>query len=79
MSLQIANGSASRICCRQSTPQEGNADARQMEQLLKLYQPMLTKQATIGGVLDQDVYSELCDEFVSAVREFRAPDLEGMV
>ena len=40
---------------------------------------MLTKQATIGGVLDQDVYSELCDEFVSAVREFRAPDLEGMV
>ena len=56
-----------------------SGDDLAMEQLLKLYQPMLTKQATIGGVLDQDVYSELCDEFVSSVREFRAPDLEGMV
>lgn len=55
-----------------------SGDDLAMEQLLKLYQPMLTKQATIDGVLDQDVYSELCDEFVSAVREFRAPDLEGM-
>ena len=56
-----------------------SGDNLAMEQLLKLYQPMLTKQATIDCVLDQDVYSELCDEFVSAVREFRAPDLEGMV
>ena len=55
-----------------------SGDDLAMEQLLKLYQPMLTKQATIDGVVDQDVYSELCDEFVCAVREFRAPDLEGM-
>ena len=55
-----------------------SGDDLAMEQLLKLYQPMLTKQATIDGVVDQDAYSELCDEFVSAVREFRAPDLEGM-
>ena len=44
-----------------------SGDDLAMEQLLKLYQPMLTKQATIDGVLDQDVYSELCDEFVGAV------------
>ena len=49
-----------------------SGDNLAMEQLLKLYQPMLTKQSTIDGVVDQDVYSELCDEFVSAVREFRA-------
>ena len=55
-----------------------SGDDLAMEQLLKLYQPMLTKQSTIDGVVDQDIYSELCDECVCAVREFRAPDLEGM-
>ena len=55
-----------------------SGDDLAMEQLLKLYQPMLTKQSTIDGVVDQDIYSELCDEFACAVREFRTPDLEGM-
>ena len=45
------------------------------EQLLKLYNPLLIRESTIDGALDQEIYNELCTELLCASRQFRKPIL----
>jgi hypothetical protein len=49
--------------------QKGEQDA--MEQLLMMYQPLLMKEAIVNGVLNEDLYQELCIVFVRCVRQFQ--------
>ena len=50
-------------------------DSVATEQLLKLYNPLLIRESMIDGIFDQELYSELCAELVSAARQFRKPTL----
>lgn len=49
--------------------QKNEQDA--MEQLLMMYQPLLMKEAIVNGVLNEDLYQELCIVFVRCVRQFQ--------
>ena len=49
--------------------QKNEQDA--MEQLLMMYQPLLMKEAIVNGVLNEDLYQELCIVFVRYVRQFQ--------
>ena len=42
-----------------------------MEQLLMMYQPLLMKESIVNGVLNEDLYQELCIVFVHCVRRFQ--------
>lgn len=49
-----------------------SGDPVAMEQLQKMYDPMLRHKAQIDGMVDQDLYQELCEEFVVGVYKFDA-------
>jgi hypothetical protein len=49
--------------------QKNEQDA--MEQLLMMYQPLLMKESIVNGVLNEDLYQELCIVFVHCVRRFQ--------
>lgn len=49
--------------------QKNEQDA--LEQLLMMYQPLLMKEAIANGVLNEDLYQELCIVFVRCVRQFQ--------
>lgn len=49
--------------------QKNEQDA--MEQLLIMYQPLLMKESIVNGVLNEDLYQELCIVFVHCVRRFQ--------
>ena len=49
--------------------QKGEQDA--MEQLLMMYQPLLMKEAIVNGVLNEDLYQELCIVFIHCVMRFQ--------
>lgn len=49
--------------------QKNEQDA--MEQLLMMYQPLLMKESIVNGVLNEDLYQELCIVFVHCVRQFQ--------
>ena len=49
--------------------QKGEQDA--MEQLMMMYQPLLMKESIVNGVLNEDLYQELCIVFVRCVRQFQ--------
>ena len=40
-------------------------------ELLMLYQPLLLKESIIAGILDEDLYQELCITLVRAIELFR--------
>ena len=40
------------------------------EQLLELYKPLLSKEAIVDGVFDEDLYQELCLRFISCIDKF---------
>lgn len=39
-------------------------------ELLMLYQPLLLKESIIGGILDEDLYQELCIVFMRCIDRF---------
>lgn len=41
-----------------------------VERLLTMYQPLLLKESIINGVLDEDLYQELCIVFLRCIRQF---------
>lgn len=45
-------------------------DRTAVEQLLMMYQPLLLKEAIVNGVLDEDLYQELCIVFLRCIRQF---------
>lgn len=49
--------------------QKNELDA--MEQLLMMYQPLLMKESIVNGVLNEDLYQELCIVLVRCVRQFQ--------
>ena len=48
---------------------EGNQKAT--EELLRLYHPLLLKESIVNGILDEDLYQELCIVFLSCIRQFK--------
>ncbi len=51
---------------------QAKADNQQaIEELLMMYQPLLLKESIVNGVLDEDLYQELCLVFIRCIREFK--------
>ena len=46
-------------------------DQRAQEKLLLLYQPLLMKESVVNGLLDEDVYQELCVTLLTCIRRFQ--------
>lgn len=40
------------------------------EALLEMYRPLLSKEAIIDGVFDEDLYQELCFKFIHCIYRF---------
>lgn len=40
------------------------------EALLEMYQPLLSKEAIVDGVFDEDLYQELCFKFICCIEKF---------
>ena len=40
------------------------------EQLLELYKPLLSKEAIVDGVFDEDLFQELCIRFIRCIVKF---------
>ncbi len=47
-------------------------DAAAVEELLLMYQPLLLKESIVDGILDEDLYQELCIVFLHCVKMFDA-------
>lgn len=45
-------------------------DQSAVENLLIMYQPLLLKESIVDGVLDEDLYQELCITFLHCIRKF---------
>ena len=39
-------------------------------ELLEMYRPLLTKESIVEGVLDEDLYQELCYRFIQCIDKF---------
>lgn len=48
----------------------GAGDQSAVENLLIMYQPLLLKESIVDGVLDEDLYQELCITFLQCIRKF---------
>lgn len=48
--------------------QRGENEAQ--ETLLEMYQPLLSKEAIVDGVFDEDLYQELCFKFICCIKKF---------
>lgn len=46
------------------------SDQSAVESLLIMYQPLLLKESIVDGVLDEDLYQELCITFLQCIRKF---------
>lgn len=46
------------------------SEQQAVEQLIKLYQPLMMKEAIIDGVLDEDLYQELQIVFICCIQKF---------
>lgn len=47
-----------------------SGDQSAVESLLIMYQPLLLKESIVDGVLDEDLYQELCITFLQCIRKF---------
>ena len=55
--------------CLLLSAKAGNEDA--ITAILQMYRPLLLKYAIIDGVLDEDLYQELCITLMRAIDLFR--------
>lgn len=46
-------------------------DVTAATQLLLMYQPLLMRQAIVDGILDEDLYQELCITLLHCIERFR--------
>ncbi len=44
-------------------------DVAAVDAIMIMYRPLLTKEAVIGGVFDEDLYQELCLTLLSCIRK----------
>lgn len=47
-----------------------SGDQSAVENLLIMYQPLLLKESIVDGVLNEDLYQELCITFLQCIRKF---------
>ena len=47
-----------------------NGENEAQETLLEMYQPLLSKEAIVDGVFDEDLYQELCFKFICCIEKF---------
>ena len=45
-------------------------DHNAQEELLRMYKPLLMKEAVIDGVYDEDLYQQLCYRFIICIERF---------
>lgn len=48
-----------------------SGDDQAFAELLKMYRPLLLKEAIVDGMFDEDLFQELCIVFIRCVRRFR--------
>lgn len=48
-----------------------DGDVTAATQLLLMYQPLLMRQAIVNGILDEDLYQELCITLLHCIERFR--------
>ncbi len=48
-----------------------NGDTEAMNELLEMYRLLLIKNSLVDGVVDEDLYQELCYKFITAVYKFK--------
>ena len=46
-------------------------DEKSTEKVLKMYQPLLVKNALVNGIFDEDLYQELLLETLKCINNFR--------
>ena len=46
-------------------------DEQAIEKLLDMYRPLLLKESIVDGILDEDLYQELCIVFLRCIKKFR--------
>lgn len=46
------------------------SDRQAVEHMLKMYQPLMMKEAIVNGVLDEDLLQELQLVFIQCIRQF---------
>lgn len=46
-------------------------DEQAIEKLLDMYRPLLLKESIVDGILDEDLYQELCIVFWRCIKKFR--------
>ena len=46
------------------------SEQQAVEQMLKMYQPLMMKEAIVNGVLDEDLFQELQIVFIHCIRRF---------
>ncbi len=45
-------------------------DTSAVDALLRMYHPLLCKEAIVNGIFDEDLYQELCLLFLKCVKRF---------
>lgn len=45
-------------------------EAKAKEHLLEMYHPLISREAIIDGVFDEDLYQELCFKFIHCIDKF---------
>ena len=46
------------------------SDRQAVEYMLKMYQPLMMKEAIVNGILDEDLFQELQIVFIQCIRRF---------
>lgn len=46
-------------------------DEQAIEKILEMYRPLLLKESIVEGILDEDLYQELCIVFWRCIKKFR--------
>jgi hypothetical protein len=46
-------------------------DVAAVNSIMLMYRPLLTKEAVIGGVFDEDLYQELCLTLLRCIRKIQ--------
>lgn len=42
-----------------------------VQELLRMYRPLLMKESIVGGIFDEDLYQELCIVFLRCIQRFK--------
>lgn len=46
-------------------------DDRALQEIITMYNPLLSKESIVNGVRDEDLYQELCLTLINCIRKFK--------